>query len=83
MPKFLTFHHEPEKSWAKLEEAYQDLARETTAVWVRTYYEPQEGHRICEWDSPSDETLVVIFKRMGITYEKIVPVEEVLPSRWR
>jgi hypothetical protein len=83
MPKFLTFHHEPERSWAKLEEAYRHLAKETTAVWVRTYYQTTEGFRICEWDSPSDETLVVIFKRMGVTFEKIIPVEEILPSRWR
>lgn len=83
MPKYLTFHYEPDRSWAKLEEAYRRLAKETTAIWVRTYYNAGEGHRICEWDSPSDETLVVIFKRMGITYEKIIPVEEILPSRWR
>jgi hypothetical protein len=83
MPKFLTFHKEPDKSWAKLEEAYSQLAQETTAVWVRTYYNADEGFRICEWDSPSDETLLVIFKRMNITFDRIIAVEEILPSHWR
>ncbi len=83
MPKFLSFHHEPERTWAKLEECYRHLAKETTAFWVRTYYQRDAGFRVCEWDAPSDETLLVIFKRMGITVDRIVPVEEILPSRWR
>lgn len=83
MPKFLTFHCEPEKTWEKLEEAYKHLAKETTAVWVRTYYKRDKGRRICEWDAPSEESIIVIFKRMGILWDEILQVEEILPSRWR
>ena len=83
MPKFLTLHREPEKTWAKLEEAYKQLAKETTAEWVRTYYRKEGGRRICEWDSPSEESITVLFKRMGITWDEIIQVEEILPGRWK
>lgn len=83
MPKFLAFHSEPEKTWEELENAYKKLANETTARWVRTYYQKDTGRRICEWDSPCEESITVIFKRMGITWDEIMHVEEILPERWR
>ena len=83
MPKFLTIHREPEKTIEKMEEAYKQLARETTAQWVRTYYRKEDGRRICEWDAPSEESIIVLFKRTGITWDEIIEVEEVLPGRWR
>ena len=83
MPKFLTIHREPEKTIEKMEEAYKQLARETTAEWVRTYYRKEDGRRICEWEAPSEESIIVIFKRTGITWDEIIEVEEMLPGRWR
>jgi len=83
MSKFLTFHCEPEKTWEKLEEAYKHLAKETTALWIRTFYQREQGRRVCEWDAPSEESVMVIFKRMGITCDEIMSVEEILPNRWR
>ena len=83
MPKFLTIHREPEKTIEKMEEAYKQLARETTAEWVRTYYRKEDGRRICEWEAPSEESIIVIFKRTGITWDEIIEVEEILPGRWR
>ena len=83
MPKFLTFHREPEKTLEKMEEAYRQLAKETTAVWIRTYCRKEDGRRICEWDAPSEESITVIFKRTGITWDEIIQVEEILPGRWR
>ncbi|MCC6503697.1 MAG: DUF4242 domain-containing protein [Deltaproteobacteria bacterium] len=83
MPKFLTIHREPEKTLEKMEEAYKQLAKETTAVWVRTYYRKEDGRRICEWEAPSEESIMVVFKRTGITWDEMIEVEEVLPGRWR
>lgn len=83
MPKFLTLHREPKKTWEKLEEAYRQLAKETTAVWIRTYYRIDDGRRICEWEAPSEESIIVLFKRTGITWDEIIEVEEILPGRWR
>ena len=83
MPKFLACHSEPEKTWEELENAYKKLANETTARWVRTYYHKDSGRRICEWEAPSDESVIVVFKRMGITWDELIPVEEILPERWR
>jgi hypothetical protein len=83
MPKYLTFHAEPDRAWEDLVEKYKALARETTAVWVRTYLFEDGSERICEWDSPSPEPLDVIFKRTGITCDRIARVRQVLPSQWR
>ncbi len=83
MPKFLTIHREPEKTWEKMEQAYRQMAEETTAVWVRTYYRKEDGRRICEWDAPSEESIIVVFKRTGVTWDEIIQVEEILPGRWR
>ncbi len=83
MPKYLTFHIEPERRWEDLVERYRTLARETTAVWIRTYIFEDGSQRVCEWDSPSPETLHVVFERTGITCDRIAPVREVLPSQWR
>ena len=83
MPKFLTIHREPEKTLEKMEEAYKQLAKETTAVWVRTYYRKEDGRRICEWDAPSEESIMVVFKRTGVAWDEIIQVEEILPGRWR
>lgn len=83
MPKYLTFHAEPERLWEDLVEKYRTLARETTAVWIRTYIFEDGTQRVCEWDAPAPEPLHVIFTRTGISYDRIVPVREVLPSSWR
>lgn len=83
MPKFLTIHREPGKSLESMDEAYSQLAKETTAVWVRTFYRREDGTRICEWEAPSEESIIVVFKRTGITWDEIIEVEEVLPGRWR
>lgn len=83
MPKYLTFHVEPERRWEDLVEKYRILARETTAVWIRTYIYEEGSHRICEWDAPSAESLHVVFKRTAISCDRIVAVREVTPSMWR
>lgn len=83
MLKFLTFHCEPERTWEELENAYKKLANETTARWIRTYYQKDTGRRICEWEAPSEESIIVIFKRINITWDEIIQVEEILPDKWR
>ena len=83
MPKYLTFHSEPDRKWEDLEQKYVLLAKETTAVWIRTYLREHGTKRVCEWDAPSPETLHVIFERVGITCYDIEEVEEILPARWR
>jgi hypothetical protein len=83
VPKFLTFHREPEKSLEKMEEAFRQLAKETTAVWIRTYYHKDDGRRVCEWEAPAEESITVIFKRMGIVWDEVIQVEEILPGQWR
>ena len=82
MPKFLTFHVEPERRWEDLVTKYRKLAGETTAVWVRTYMYEGCSHRICEWEAPSPLTLESLFARTGTTCDKIVEVTEVLPTQW-
>jgi hypothetical protein len=83
MPKFLTFHVEPERRWEELVEKYRRLAVETTAVWVRTYLYEGCSHRICEWDAPGAQTLESLFARLDMACDRIVEVKEVLPSQWR
>ncbi|UCG38390.1 MAG: DUF4242 domain-containing protein [bacterium] len=83
MPKFLTYHSEPDRRWSDLEVKYRVLARETTAVWVRTYMEGDCTRRVCEWDAPSPESLHSLFARVGIECRHIVEVTEIHPRRWR
>jgi len=83
MPKYLTYHSEPDRKWKDLEEKYEILAQETTAKWIRTYIEGDCMHRVCEWDAPSPEALHVLFARINIECRHIVEVTEVLPSRWK
>jgi len=42
----------------------------------RSYMNWQEGVGVCCWDAPSKEELEALFRKASVSFEKMVPVEE-------
>lgn len=82
MTKFIVVHNVPDMSCEEVQANWRKLANEETANWIRTYYSREQGLRYCVWLAPSDEDLQRIFKGMNISWESIIPVEEITPDLW-
>jgi hypothetical protein len=83
MPQYLSIHDEPSVPREKVETRWADLAEESRAVWVKTWYVTDLTKRFCWWDAPDKETLERIFRDHEISWAEIIPVRLTIPSEWR
>jgi len=83
MGYYLAMHHEPAESREKIESRWVGLAGERRAVWMKTWYNFDQGRRFCWWDAASEEILEAIFRDHGVPWEKIVKMELTTPGEWR
>ncbi len=83
MPLYLTLHHDPELLAEEMESNWIKLAKERRAVWVKTWYNIEQGRRFCWWDAPAKEALEQVLRDHGIAWKDIIQVELTTPSDWR
>ena len=82
MSKYMVIHNDPHISWDVVEENWGKLATVEKCIWVRTFFNREQGIRYCEWLAPEVSALKSIFKDLNISYESIVEVEETVPDLW-
>lgn len=80
--KFMVYHKDPKVSWKKIEENWARSANIETATWVRTYYNKKEKVRYCLWLAPDEKNLEKVFKKLGVSYESLIEIEETVPDLW-
>ncbi len=83
MATFMVVHEAPELSWEEVEKKWIALAREQSAIWVRTWFNRDEGVRYCEWNAPNAKVLQEIFSRYKVSWKSILEVEKTSPGSWR
>ena len=82
MRKYMVVHRDPNISWEQVQENWVKLASVTSANWIRTSYNKQEGIRYCVWMSPNKEKLEMIFNELHLSWESMTEVEETTPDLW-
>jgi hypothetical protein len=82
MKKYMVVHRDPNVSWDKIQENWAKLANVTSANWVRTSFNKDEGIRYCVWLSPNPDKLKMIFNELNVSWESITEVEETTPDLW-
>ena len=80
--KFMVYHKDPKISWKKVEENWAKSANVESATWVRTYYNKKEKVRYCLWLASNEEHLKKVFKKLGVSYESLLEIEETVPDLW-
>ena len=80
--KFMVVHNDPGKSCEEVQDNWRKLSGQEASNWLRTYYSEEKGLRYCVWLAQNENELKNIFKEMNISWESILPVEEVTPDLW-
>lgn len=80
--KFMVYHQDPGISWEKVEENWAKSANVESATWIRTYFNKTEKVRYCLWLADDETKLKDVFKRLGVTYQSLVEIEETVPDLW-
>lgn len=83
MATFMVVHKTQDLSWEEVEKKWIKLAREQSALWVRTWFNRNEGVRYCEWNAPNAKALEEIFARHEVDWRSILEVEKTSPGSWR
>ena len=83
MPYYLTVHHEPSTPPEVIEGRWHGLALERRAIWMKTWFNVQDGKRFCWWDSPNRDELESIFRDHDVPWDRIVKVNLTTPCDWR
>jgi len=83
MPHYLTLHHEPDSPIEVFEDRWVELAREKRSMWVKTWFNRENGQRFCWWDAPDQQTLEQVLRNHGVPWEKIIEVKLTTPAEWR
>jgi hypothetical protein len=83
MPYYLTVHHEPSTAPEVIEGRWHGLAQERRAIWMKTWFNLQDGKRFCWWDSPNRDELESIFRDHDVPWDRIVKVNLTTPCDWR
>ena len=82
MKKFMAVHKDSKVTCDELHDNWRKLAKVESSTWIRTYYNEENAVRYCEWLATSEEDLKYIFTEMGISWESILEVEEIVPDLW-
>ena len=82
MKKFMAVHNDPKIDFNEIQSNWRKLARVESSTWDRTYYNEEKSVRYCLWLASSEEDLKNIFTEMGISWESILEVEEIVPDLW-
>jgi hypothetical protein len=82
MPHYLAIHNEPAVPREKVAGRWIELAKEGRAIWLKTWYNFDNGRRFCWWDAPHKEALEDIFRDHGVPWEEIIEVEHTTPADW-
>lgn len=82
MQTFMAVHHDPGVDCSKVQANWRKMAAVEAGHWLRTYFNDSDGWRYCIWQAPDAGTLQKIFDDMGVSCERIVPVEETVPDMW-
>jgi len=83
MATFMVVHKAPDLSWKEVEKKWMELSKVQEAIWVRTWFNKEEGVRYCEWMAPNGQVLKNIFSRHGVSWESLLEVEKTSPGSWR
>jgi hypothetical protein len=79
---YMAVHRNPGIDCRVVQANWRKMAKSESATWVRTYINEEKGMRYCIWMSPDEKTLKKIFDEMKVSYESILPVEEMVPDMW-
>ena len=82
MKKFMVVHHNPGIDCNTVQDNWREMAKLESATWIRTYINEEAGRRFCVWLAPDAGELEKIFKKMDVSWELILPVEETTPDMW-
>ena len=80
--QYMAVHRNPGIDCAVVQANWRKMAKLESAVWIRTFINEEKGMRYCVWMSPDEATLKKIFDEMKVSYESILPVEEMVPDMW-
>lgn len=80
--RYMMVHKNPEIDCEEVQNKWRALARKEAGIWIRTYYSQEAGVRYCIWLAPGEEDLKNIFTEIGISWDSIVEVEEIVPDMW-
>ncbi|MGB5155823.1 MAG: DUF4242 domain-containing protein [Desulfobacterales bacterium] len=80
MTKFMVVHHNPGIDCNVVQANWRKLANMESATWLTTYFNEEEGIRYCVWLAPDEAEMEKIFSEMGVSFETIINVEEILPD---
>jgi phage-related protein len=80
--QYMAVHRNPGIDCKVVQANWRKMVKLASATWVRTYINEEKGMRYCIWMSPDEKTLEKIFDEMKVSYESILPVEEMVPDMW-
>lgn len=85
MPRYIIERHVGDVSEADVEEASRRskrvIAEMDGIVWIRSYVSQAEGKIYCEYEAPSEETVLDHARRAGLPADRIVRIDyEISPS---
>jgi uncharacterized protein DUF4242 len=80
--KYMMVHNTPGIDCEEVQANWRKLAKIEAGAWLRTYYNEEKGIRYCLWMTQSEEELKNIFIEIGISWDTITPVEEIIPDLW-
>ena len=58
------------------------MANVEHALWIKTYFNVEQGIHYCVWRAPDTGKLKKAFYDLDISWESIVEVEETSPDMW-
>ncbi len=82
MKNFMVVHKNPGVDCNVVQSNWRKLAKMESSIWVRTYFNEDEGMRYCLWLANNKNDLDKIFNEINVSYESILPVEETVPDLW-
>lgn len=82
LKKYMVVHNNPGIDCEVVQANWRKLAKIETATWERTFFNEDKGMRYCIWLANDEEQLKNIFTDMNVSWESILPVEEIVPDLW-
>jgi len=68
-----------EKTKGELLKRAQEVLQKYPGVQFKGTFVDEEGVGICDWEAPDAATVEKIVKELGVPYDKVVAVRQVLP----
>jgi hypothetical protein len=82
MNTYLMVHNNPDIDCEEVQARWRKIATDKAGKWVKSYVNEGQNTRYCIWMASDIEDLKNIFTELGISWESIIQVDEIVPDMW-